>query len=203
MNAAQITERLNLVKESLAEFQEQLDIFDRVWEEYPNQETLEAYLPNLEDGAYELDSFFSAFNALVSDLKLVCYEGLEPFVPFPESARHLWSTMDICREIYCMRNDYPQGTPGNKVSGFMDDLEDPLLPLFEAVSDGARLHSDLMLKKLDMPTFELVWRHHVIEPVIGVLRNVTDSNVQDCLEYIATALPAEQERSNQAVLAAG
>ena len=197
MNAEQITERLNSIKESLSDFQEQLDIFDRAWEAYPNQGTLDACMSNLEDGAYELHSFFSEFDELVKDLREVRRDGLEPSIEFPESARHLWVTMDTCREIYCERNGYPRMTPGDMLPGLTDG--DPVSPLFTAVAMGKRLHRNLTMKIIDRHTFELDWRAHVINPVADVEVFVQDTSVRDCLDYVGEALPAEVERNRLAI----
>ena len=148
MNAEQIKSKIQEVREAFDAVYEEFTVSADLWDmERPDSCIVERSLEGFARANAEAAGFQNQLNLLLIDLKEVERDGLEPFMPFPESARHLWTMMDICRDIYCERNGFPRGIPGDMLAGLTGD--DKLSPLFKAVAMGRRLHRNLSLGIID------------------------------------------------------
>ena len=195
------------IKERVQELSDQEDAFQEVYR--PVLHLWDGEIPSEELGPYDVDRTVEALDraeerlsilrdsvyGLRNALKIVQHEGIAPAVEFPEAARHLWSTMSICRELYCERTGLPRSATGAHIAAAQPSA---LNPLFRAVDDGLRLYNDYILKRLDSPAFERLWREKVINVAVEMAA-VPDTAIPDPLAYMAAALPEELARSDRAL----
>ena len=134
---------------------------------------------------------------LVNALRTVQSEGLEPPVEFPESARHLWATIDTAREIFCHRNDLPRSTGGNELADRFHDSE--LNGMFRARDFALQLHHEFVRGRVTVDTFEHKWRGNVLTPTWESVTAYEGKQMRDCVEYVMEALDAENKRSREAL----
>lgn len=164
----------------------------------PNDDTIEVILNYLSESKLQIDLINKKLNEIHNDFSVMKIGGIDLPPELPESARHLWSTCQITKRIYCERKELPINLSSNLIK--IKFPNEQLLPIFEIVNICEMLVQRLLYLDIGIVYFENQWKEKVINPLSVVLRDYQPDHMQDCLGLIIHALIEEENRNAAALL---